>query len=269
MNELSKRILTALMLVTVIVGLIFKAPDVWFVYFLVIVALIGLYEFSKLTQLKSFYQLGIIAVAMVFLTFDNNTLPHGKNLLPIITFLIVFLVITAFWLKNLFLVLTYPDNKPLKQPLFQSVNIILWLSALFGLVILNQNDKSLLVLLILIVTSADSFSYFSGRAFGKRKLAPNLSGGKTIEGVIGGVIGALGVTGVWLFVTDNMNMWFLLIAFFTALFSVIGDLYESIYKREAGVKDSGNILPGHGGILDRMDGMLAATPIFIIGISLL
>ncbi|SMM97631.1 Phosphatidate cytidylyltransferase [uncultured Candidatus Thioglobus sp.] len=259
MNELSKRILTALVLVTVIVGLIFKAPDIWFAYFLVIVALIGLYEFSKLTQLKLVYQVGVIVITTAFLI-----VIFAKSAL-----LILMLPMIAFWLKNLFLVLTYPNHKPKNQPLLQSVTVILWLSALFGLVILNQNDKSLLVLLILIVTSADSFAYFSGRAFGKRKLAPNLSSGKTIEGVIGGVIGALCVTGVWMVVTDNINMWFLLIAFFTALFSVVGDLYESIYKREAGVKDSGNLLPGHGGILDRMDGLLAAAPIFIIGISLL
>ena len=85
-----------------------------------------------------------------------------------------------------------------------------------------------------LVWGADSFAYFAGKAFGKHKLAPNLSGGKTIEGVVGGLIGVLLITGVWMFVTNNVNYNFLLLALITGIFSVVGDLYESIYKREAG-----------------------------------
>jgi phosphatidate cytidylyltransferase len=101
------------------------------------------------------------------------------------------------------------------------------------------------------------------------KLAPNLSGGKTIEGSIGGVFGALILTIIWMFITNNFAWQFIPIALITAVFSVVGDLYESIYKRETGVKDSGNILPGHGGILDRLDGIFAATPVLLHPVKLL
>ncbi|MBE8190026.1 MAG: phosphatidate cytidylyltransferase, partial [Candidatus Thioglobus sp.] len=96
-----------------------------------------------------------------------------------------------------------------------------------------------------------------------------VSSGKTIEGVFGGVFGALSVTGIWMLAAGNSDWRLLIIALISAIFSVAGDLYISIYKREAGVKNSGKILPGHGGVLDRIDGLLAATPIFVIGIFLL
>ena len=122
--------------------------------------------------------------------------------------------------------------------------------------------------LLTLVWVADIGAYFSGRKFGKHKLAPGISPGKTWEGVAGGVI----LNVLWMLVVFQIgNGWgtelwqFILIGLVTSMISVVGDLYESILKREAAVKDSGKLLPGHGGVLDRIDSVIAATPIFIAG----
>jgi len=122
------------------------------------------------------------------------------------------------------------------------------------------------IAMLLVVWSADTFAYFTGKKFGKHKLAPSISPGKTIEGVVGGLIGAGLVSLIMATIVLDLNgsnvLSWLLASLVAALFSVVGDLYESRLKRQAGVKDSGNLLPGHGGILDRIDGLVAATPVF-------
>ncbi|RZA23605.1 MAG: CDP-archaeol synthase, partial [Lysobacteraceae bacterium] len=124
-----------------------------------------------------------------------------------------------------------------------------------------------------IVWAADSGAYFAGRhfggkLFGGRKLAPRISPNKTIEGLLGGIVAGVatgllfgGIAGLSLAQAPA----FILVAVATVLFSVVGDLFESLMKRHVGVKDSGNLIPGHGGILDRLDGVLAALPIFVLG----
>ena len=127
----------------------------------------------------------------------------------------------------------------------------------------------LLLFLFLIVWGADSGAYFAGRKFGKNKLAPNISPGKTIEGLLGGLLVVVLITLLF-----GLNNWgfdrqqvvaMMVIAILCALFSVAGDLTESRVKRIAGVKDSGNLFPGHGGVLDRIDAFTAAAPIFSLG----
>jgi len=104
--------------------------------------------------------------------------------------------------------------------------------------------------------------------FGSRKLAPRISPNKTLEGLMGGVVAGI-VVGIGFALiagaTPNQLPAVALVALVAVLFSVIGDLFESLLKRHAGVKDSGNLIPGHGGILDRIDGVLAALPVFAVG----
>jgi phosphatidate cytidylyltransferase len=119
------------------------------------------------------------------------------------------------------------------------------------------------------VAITDSGAYFTGKAFGRNKLAPELSPGKTREGMFGGVAGAVvwSILGAWFFDLPATDwLYFILLSLVVAFMSVSGDLFESLIKREAGMKDSGDILPGHGGILDRVDGLIATLPIFTLGI---
>jgi phosphatidate cytidylyltransferase len=125
----------------------------------------------------------------------------------------------------------------------------------------------LLLFLLLLVVAADIGAYFAGRAFGKHKLAPKVSPGKTWQGVGGGLLAAaaMAAVGVWWF---NMNaVPFMALCIGVAIASVVGDLTESLFKRHAGLKDSGSLLPGHGGVLDRVDSVTAAAPVFLIGLE--
>ncbi|SFV89194.1 Phosphatidate cytidylyltransferase [hydrothermal vent metagenome] len=229
------------------------------------------YEFAKLSKMPLIL-LGLTLTliwAMPFSTYYIMVFvdPNQNLIITLALFIVAMMVISVvFWLKNLYLVINYPNKKPSNSALNKAVSLFLLLTPMLSLLFIHSFDIDLLILLFIIVWGADTFAYFSGKAFGKNKLAPNLSGGKTIEGVVGGLVGVLLMTGVWMVITENLNWEFLILAFITGIFSVIGDLYESIYKREAGAKDSGNILPGHGGLFDRLDGLLAATPVFMLGI---
>ena len=128
-----------------------------------------------------------------------------------------------------------------------------------------------LLFALALVWAADVGAYFAGRAFGRRKLAPRVSPGKSWEGVFGGVALALVVAvvaGHWLFGLQGAR-WlpFLLLCAAVVLFSIVGDLGESVLKRAVGAKDSGTLLPGHGGILDRIDSLLAALPAMALGLK--
>ncbi len=267
MNNLTQRILSTITLTPLVLFLAFRAPSSWFFGFLVLIILIGLYEFFKLAKTRIGNQIIITIMTVlssgVILLF---TTPSPLVLIP------VFLMV-VFWLKNIYLVVNYPNTKPSENNFLNSVNAVFLLSPLLLLWVFNSlGYQNWLLLLLLIVWGADSFAYLFGKIFGKHKLAPNLSGGKTIEGVLGGLFGVIILSLIWLFFNDISTQQYyryILLALITAVFSIFGDLYESIYKREAGVKDSGKILPGHGGILDRIDGLLGAVPIFSIGLTLL
>ena len=136
----------------------------------------------------------------------------------------------------------------------------------------SGDDGPVLVLfLFVLIWVADSGAYFAGRAFGKTKLSPFVSPGKTWAGAMGALAGAVFsavvlITGGW--AGDAALVPFVLLSLLVTAVSIGGDLWESRLKREAGVKDSGNLLPGHGGVLDRVDSLLAAAPVFAVGAGL-
>jgi phosphatidate cytidylyltransferase len=136
-----------------------------------------------------------------------------------------------------------------------------------ALVRLHAQGPQLMLFLLLLVVAADIGAYFAGRALGKHKLAPRVSPGKTWEGVGGGLVAAalMAAFGVWWFNMDTLP--FMALCILVTIASVVGDLTESMFKRHAGLKDSGNLLPGHGGVLDRVDSVTAAAPVFLIGLE--
>ena len=138
----------------------------------------------------------------------------------------------------------------------------------------QRQNSELVLLLRLLIWSAESGAFFVGRRVGKHKLSPRVSPRKTIEGAIGGIIAALGVMLLYVFVltegaTSKQYLIYAFLALLVAIASIVGDLFESLFKRISNIKDSGNLLPGHGGIFDRIDSLTAAAPIFYLAYELL
>lgn len=261
------RIITAVVLIPLVLWGIFALSPTAFAIICAIVFFLGAMEWSKLVQftpswLRIPFLLGFAGI--VLLVRPNPA---------------VLWIGTLFWLAPLYWCITYQGqpkaglgNRPIKS-------LIGWVylaCAYFALVSLRQleNGPSWLLLLFLLIWSTDTFAYFVGRAWGKRPLASKISPNKTLEGFLGGVIGAMLVAALgYFYMVKYMGnplsayVWFP-IAFVTILLGVLGDLFESLMKRLANVKDSGHFLPGHGGILDRLDSLIAALPFYTLCLSL-
>ncbi len=150
------------------------------------------------------------------------------------------------------------------------IGIVMLSAAITAMYYLWSLSAWWLLYVFVLVWCADSGAYFVGRKFGKRKMSPHVSPNKSVEGLMGGLAtGALVVLGVSFGLLKNWSGLaiglFLLLSLVTIVMSVFGDLFESMLKRHAGVKDAGSLLPGHGGILDRIDSQLSAVPIFALG----
>jgi phosphatidate cytidylyltransferase len=186
----------------------------------------------------------------------------------------VLIVAALWWCVALGLVKTFPGSAPIWRSV--AVRLLMGLLALLpawlALVYLRAlpHGEWKIVFLLGLVAAADIGAYFSGKAFGRRKLAPAVSPGKSWEGFWGGLaFSMLLALAVWWFSWRALPLqaWLLVVAC-TVLASVLGDLLESMVKRQRGVKDSGKLLPGHGGVLDRLDSISAAAPIFALGLLL-
>lgn len=292
---MKQRIITGVILGIVALLAIIFLPTMAFALLLFLVAMIGLNEWSNLLKLASFPKkiyLGVGGITLLTVTIvliagakstvmDHATLARFVMGNPIIYGLLI--VMALFWLCMPFL-LSIHSRKPLALLInreFLFVVSILSLAALVITLVTLQQGLILLFYLILLIIIADSSAYFVGRKFGKRKLAPTISPGKTIEGALGGlVIGVIfsliAITsfagGEMPLLTGNGSQWILTLNFVSlsalvVIVSISGDLFESVVKRHAGMKDSGNILPGHGGVLDRIDALTAAAPLFFVGLK--
>jgi phosphatidate cytidylyltransferase len=151
------------------------------------------------------------------------------------------------------------------------VGAILLAAPVASVAYLHQSDDGPLLVLVLcfLVWAADTGAYAAGRTLGRHKLAPNVSPGKTVEGAIGGALAALLVAGIAAFALDytvSRTLGMMALGVWVAIISIVGDLTISMFKRSAGLKDSGKLFPGHGGVLDRLDSLIAAAPWFVLGL---
>ncbi len=176
-----------------------------------------------------------------------------------------------WWLTATYLVLTYPQSSRLWGGSAGSlvIGLAILLPSWQALVVLKQWPLGnwLILAVMILVWAADIGAYFSGKTFGKRKLAPQVSPGKSWEGLIGGLLTSLLITlavGIYRGWSVRELVLALLGAAVVVLISVIGDLTESMFKRSSGIKDSSQLLPGHGGVMDRIDSLTAAIPIFAV-----
>jgi phosphatidate cytidylyltransferase len=172
----------------------------------------------------------------------------------------------AWWCAALIWVFFYPT--PIPRPVAWICGALVLVPAFSALMTLYALRPSMLLFALVIIWAADTGAYFAGRSFGRVKLAPSISPGKTWEGVIGGLVAVVlvlvAVRLYWLDVDIALIIPFCLAV---AGLSVVGDLTVSMFKRSAGLKDSGRVFPGHGGVLDRIDSVTAAAPLFALGIS--
>lgn len=184
----------------------------------------------------------------------------------------------AWWLYSLVLLRGFPDNFETRPGVLAmgAIGLLLLVPTMLALWMLRSMPDGAwrVFFLFFLIFAADTGAYLAGRAFGKRKLAPAVSPGKTVEGMIGGLLlcaawAACAGPLVFPLGTPAGIVQIVLLSLVVGGFSVIGDLGESMFKRAAGVKDSGQILPGHGGLLDRVDGLLAGAPMLALGLRLL
>jgi phosphatidate cytidylyltransferase len=178
---------------------------------------------------------------------------------------IVMTTSVIWWLVALLWIMFLPTQ--VNRTAAAVAGFLVLVPAWLALVRLHSLAPGLVLFLVLLVVAADVGAYFAGRTFGRHKLAPRVSPGKTWEGVGGGLVAAalMAAIGVlWFHVSARP---FLIVCGITVLASIVGDLTESLFKRHAGLKDSGTLLPGHGGVLDRVDSVTAAAPIFVIGLE--
>ena len=266
---LIKRLLTAVFLVPLVVIATLKLDSSEFVMAAMLVLVIGSWEFSSLIKMRHWLAKISYVVALMVATYYLNQAPFW--LMPLLVIILLWWVINSYW------IISFPRHTRywhsfittrLVNGFFFFVPLVVALSAL------HQIDSSLVLLLLALIWAADSGAYIVGRAIGKNKLLPHASPGKTIEGVLGGTLFSLGVMFVYVrfgFENAAFEQYFFygVLSLVVTLASILGDLFESLHKRLAGVKDSGILLPGHGGLFDRIDSLTASGPIFFLAYSFL
>jgi phosphatidate cytidylyltransferase len=271
---LLQRTLTALLLAPLVI-LVVLLPPSWTWLFALVVALAllaGLWEWTRLSGLRHRPLRGVLLGAALAL-FALLWWLRATVLWPALLVVgVAWWALACLWLKHFaFAAAPTPENRNIKL----LAGVLVTFPAFVGLLTIHAgepNGQWWTLLALLLVWAADIGAYFSGRFLGKRKLAPNISPGKTWAGVYGAfVAGALvALVGGWLLGTGGARLLGLaLLAVVTVAASVVGDLVESLMKRHAKVKDSGRMFPGHGGLLDRMDSVFAAVPVFALGKLLL
>ncbi len=264
---LRQRILTALVVGLPALALVAWGPN-WAVLILV-TAVVGLaaWEWAGLTELETRVARGaLVAVVVGMLAALGLTLAGEWHLA-------VLLLAVAWWAAVTLALPFYRRESGAgrgeRRGLFAIAAPMCLVPAGMSLVWLHALTPWLVVYLVFLVGLADTGAYFAGKAFGRSALAPEISPGKTREGLFGGLVAVLVVAvvaaGIWDLAPMDALV-FVLLSLLVALVSVVGDLFESILKRQAGAKDSGSLLPGHGGILDRFDSMLAAAPVLLAGL---
>jgi phosphatidate cytidylyltransferase len=265
---LKQRLLTAALLVPLIIWGILSLPSEYFALLLALFVVQGAWEWTRLMKISALPQRLLYTLSVAVCLFVSWTLLQNGGAdwlaLPVLSLF--------WWLLAIALVIQFPCgvsrwSSPVVQALIGLLILIPTWLALVGLHQSSEQGPYLVMYMLSLIWVADSGAYFGGRAWGRRKLAPAVSPGKSWEGVGSGAVLCLGYAFVaaWL-LEIAVTQWpvFVVLSLLTVFFSVLGDLTESMFKRHAGIKDSGTLLPGHGGVLDRIDSITAAAPVFVV-----
>lgn len=261
---LKSRIITALILAPITLGSVFLLPSPWFAAFIGLVVLMGAWEWTAMMRLMRFSQrIAYVLFLLLILLLTSKYLIEYQ--------VVIFSIAVCWWLIATALVIVYPRftlswrNKLSKGVIGLLVLLPTWLA----LVQVRELAAGpwLILYLFLLVWGADTGAYFAGKRYGKRKLMPRVSPAKSWAGVGGAVATVLLVSFAakpYFDFADNTLLGIYLLALLVVFASVVGDLLESMFKRHCGIKDSGRLLPGHGGVMDRIDSLTAAAPVFAL-----
>nr|WP_297459711.1 phosphatidate cytidylyltransferase [uncultured Halomonas sp.] len=259
---LRQRVVTAAILIPLVLAGLFGLTGGAFALFTGAVVLLSAWEWANLAGFERIVpRLGYVALlALLMMAGWHSGAAHATW--P--------LWLSAIgWLINFYWVARYPECREQwhAPPMRLAMGLWVLLPCWVGFIQLRESGVEWLLYVLLLVWLADIGAYFAGRRFGRRKLAPRVSPAKSWEGVYGGLIAtallALAFSG-WAELATGARAWLVLATLLVALISVLGDLFESMLKRLRGLKDSGNLLPGHGGVLDRIDSLTAAVPLFAL-----
>jgi phosphatidate cytidylyltransferase len=257
---LKKRVITAIAALGIVAMVLFVLPRVWAEFIIGLLLLAGAWEWSGfLGPVRTPVRAAYTAIIAVCLASVHNLSPEGGAL--------ILKVACVWWFAALLWAFRFPTAVP--AIVRWAAGVLVLVPLFVALCTLLRLGTEYLVFTLLIVWFADGGAYFVGKSVGRVKLAPAISPGKTWEGVGGGfvLVAALAITvALWRDISVAVMLPFCLAV---AAISIVGDLTVSMFKRTVGIKDSGTLFPGHGGVLDRIDSVAAAAPLFVLGLTTL
>lgn len=288
---LLQRIITALILVPLVVLAVFQLPLEYFSLLMGLITLLAAWEWTRLVGIDSPLKRGLFLLALIlpmlwlqfwtqFLELAAQVLdwPDIRSYSGALEWLVILPVL--FWILVMLLIRKAPEGVLKLEMKLRYKALIGWFILLACWMFLTRlrafYGSEMTLYFLVLVWVADIAAYFAGKKYGTIKLSPEISPGKTVQGMYGALLAGavwaamfIGYYGyqegfVWMRLVD-----FVLLSVLTVLISIYGDLFFSVVKRQGGMKDSGSILPGHGGILDRIDSLIAAVPFFYAGILMI
>ncbi|WP_432412948.1 phosphatidate cytidylyltransferase [Rasiella sp. SM2506] len=254
MKELIVRTISGLLYVAIIVFSMYTSHE-WLMLLFLILAGVTLTEFLRLVHLKSYLAYALLLIFMYFLSYDI----FDEN--AIYLYLILTCFVNLFLLKDVLWTTKIPmfEKKKYITVIFYVISGFIFLT----LIPFQQGDffPKLIIGVFILIWSNDVMAYMVGKNFGKHKLIERISPNKTVEGFLGGIAGSMLAAFIIFKFTELYDLWvWICLALIASLFGTIGDLIQSKFKRQAGVKDSGSLMPGHGGLYDRLDSIMYASP---------
>ncbi|WP_166207927.1 phosphatidate cytidylyltransferase [Cognatiluteimonas telluris] len=269
------RVLAALVLAPIAIAAILLLPTPWLVALAAVVFLAGLWEWFRLADVEDTLARTVLLVAnlalMVAIVWGSRSHAGGLSLVlfKLATVAgVIWWLLAGLWLKHFGFASDHDTHARVFKLAAGTLAIVPAWCALAWIHAERPMGHRWLFVALMMVWAADTGAYFVGRHLGKHKLSPRISPNKTIEGLLGGLVAGVAVAVAFAPLAGagfGQLPAVALVAAVAVAFSVVGDLFESLLKRHVGAKDSGDLIPGHGGVLDRIDGVIAALPVFALG----
>ena len=272
------RLLAALFMTPLAIAAVLLLGTPWLVALTAVLFLIGLWEWFRLAEIDDTLHRSVLLVANLAMMVAIVWASRSSTGFSFVLFQLASVVGVAWWLLAMLWLKHYEfasDHDTHARMFKLAAGTLAVVPAWCALALIHgsqPNGHRWLLLALVVIWAADSGAYFAGRHFGKHKLSPRISPNKTVEGFVGGLVAAVIaalVAAPFAGATVAQLPLVAIVVVVTVGFSVVGDLFESLLKRHVGAKDSGDLIPGHGGILDRIDSVLAALPVFALGKGLL